>query len=69
MTVSTTNADPERDFGMLDRLMRIKPKALDLVYEGVIMFRKNKTAKWRDLLSEENLAKAIECARKSKEQQ
>ena len=69
MTVSTTNADPERDFGMLDRLMRVKPKALDLIYEGVIMFRKNKTAKWRDQLSEENLGKAMECARKSKEQQ
>ena len=49
MTVSTRNADPERDFGMLDRLMRVKPKALDLVYEGVIMSRKNKTAKWRSL--------------------
>ena len=69
VTVSTTNADPERDFGMLDRLMRAKPKALDLVYEGVIMFRKNKTAKWRDQLSEENLGKAMECARKSKLQQ
>ena len=64
MTVSTRNADPERDFGMLDRLMRVKPKALDLVYEGVILFRKNKTAKWGDQLSEENLGKAMECARK-----
>ena len=45
MTVSTTNADPERDFGILDGLMRIKPKVLDVVYEGVIMFQKNKTAK------------------------
>ena len=45
MTVSTTNADPEEDFGMLDRLMQIKPKALDIVYEEVIMFWKNKTAK------------------------
>ena len=31
MTASTTNADSERDFGMVDRLMRVKPKALDLV--------------------------------------
>ena len=60
MTVSTTNADPQRDFGMLDRLMRVKPKALDLVYEGVIMFCKNKTAKWRDQLSEESLGKAMQ---------
>ena len=68
MTVSTTNADPEQDFEMLDRLMRVKPKALDLVYEGVIMFHKNKTAKWRDQLNEENLGKAMECARKSKQE-
>ena len=69
MTVSTRNADPERDFGMLDTLMPVKPKALDLVYEGVIMSRKNKTAKWRDQLSKENLGKAMECARKSKQHQ
>ena len=69
MTVSTRNADPERDFGMLDSLMRVKPKVLGLVYEGVIMFRKNKTAKCRYQLSEENLGKAMECARKSKQQQ
>ena len=44
MTDSTTNANPERDFGMLNRLMRVKPKALDLVFEEVIMFLKNR--KW-----------------------
>ena len=49
--------------------MRVKTKALALVYEGVIMFHKNKTAKWRDKLSEEKLGKAMECARKSKQQQ
>ena len=51
---------------MLDRLMRVKPKALDLVYEEVIMFCKNKTTKWSDQLCEINIAKATECARKSK---
>ena len=69
MTVSTRNAGPERDFGMLYRLMRLKPKALCLIYKGVIMLCKNKTAKRRDQLSEENLRKAMECARKSKQQQ
>ena len=44
-TVSTTNVDPEQDFEMLDRLMRVKSKELDLIYEGVVKFRKNKTAK------------------------
>ena len=41
-SVPATNADAERDFGMLDRLMKIKPKALDIVYEGIIMFNRNK---------------------------
>ena len=45
MTVSTRNACPKRDFGMMDRLMRVKPKALCLIYKGVIMFCKNKAAK------------------------
>ena len=54
---------------MLDRLIRVNPKALDLVYEEVIMFCKNKTAKRKDQLSGENLGKAMECPRKSKPQQ
>ena len=33
LSVPTTNANPEQDFGMLDRLMKLKPKALDIVYE------------------------------------
>ena len=33
------------------------------------MFHKNKTVKWRYQLSEEKLGKAMECARKSKQQQ
>ena len=45
--VPTTNAAAERDFGMLDRLMKSKPKALDLVYEGIIMYTTNHTKEWR----------------------
>ena len=67
--VVTTNASAERDFGMLDRLMRIKPKALDMVYEGIIMFSTNKTSTWRDKLSHDQLETAMEAARKSKQQQ
>ena len=48
-SVPTTNVLAERDFGMLDRLMRSKPKALDIVYEGIIMFKLNKTKQWRDV--------------------
>ena len=29
-SVARTNIDTERDFGMLDRIMKLKPKALDL---------------------------------------
>ena len=35
--VPVTNANPERDFGMLDRLMKFKSKALEIVYEGMII--------------------------------
>ena len=48
--VATTNIDPERDFGMLDRLMKLKPKALDLAYKGNIMYVRNKTSEWREII-------------------
>ena len=68
-SVATTNIDPERDFGMLDRLMKLKPKALDLAYEGNIMYVRNKTSEWRDKLSKEKLDKALDFAKKSKSKQ
>ena len=64
ITVSTRNAGPEQDLGMVDRLMRVKPKALSVAYKGIIMLCKNNTAKWQDQLSEDNLGKAMECTRK-----
>ena len=64
--VPTTNADSERDFGMLDHLMKLKPKALDLVYEGIIMFNRNKTGEWRDSLDKKSLSLAMTKARESK---
>ena len=69
MGVPTTNANPERDFGILDRLMKLKPKALDIIYEGMIMFTRNNTSKWRDSLSKEELTKAMKFARESKSKQ
>ena len=69
MGVSTTNANPERDFGILDRLMKLKPKAVHIIYEGMIMFTRNNTSKWRDSLSKEELAKAMKFARESKSKQ
>ena len=69
IAVPTTNANPERDFGILDRLMNIKPKALDLVYEGMVMFTRNNTSKWRGSVTKEKLAEVMKIARESKSKQ
>ena len=44
--ISTTNAEAERDFGMLDGFKKLKPRALDLTIEGIIMYSRNKTGSW-----------------------
>ena len=67
--VPTTNTNPQSDFGMLDRLMKLKPKALEIVYESMIMFTRNNTSDWRDSLSKEDLAKAMKFASDSKDKQ
>ena len=36
--LATTNEESARDFGILNQLMKLKPKALDLVYEGNILY-------------------------------
>ena len=54
---------------MLDRLMNLKPKALDIVQESIIMFTRNKIGEWTDKLAEENLKKAMNFAKNSKKQQ
>ena len=69
IAVPTTNTNPEHDFRILDRLMKVKPKALDLVYEGIIMLTQNNTSKWRDSLTMEKLAEVMKIARPSKSNQ
>ena len=54
---------------MLDRLMKLKPKALYLVYEGTLLFVRNKAVAWREKLTGEEVGKAITLAKKSKTQQ
>ena len=49
--------------------MKLKPKAVQIIYEGMIMFTRNNTSKWRDSLSKEKLAKAMKFARESKSKQ
>ena len=65
-SVAKTNVNPERDFGMLDRLMIEKPRATSIVLEGIMMFKKYKTGAWRDQLPEKHKEIVMELARKSK---
>ena len=46
ISVFTTNVNPEQDFGMLYKFMKLKPKAPDIVYEGIIMFTAKNTRGW-----------------------
>ena len=62
VSVPKTNANPKQDFGMLDRLMRLKPKALDIVYEGIIMFTTNNTRGWHDCLPTDQFDIAMDFA-------
>ena len=43
----------EREFGMLDYLMKLKPKATDFAVKGLITFKANNTSDWRSKLFEE----------------
>ena len=69
LSVAKTNIMPERDFGMLDRLMMEKPRATTLVLEGIVMFNKNQTGAWRDKLTTEKKALIMKMARQSKDRQ
>ena len=59
-----SNVKAERDFGMLDYQIKLKPKATDFAIEGMIMFKANKTGDWRGKLSDEKRVKFLEIARK-----
>ena len=61
-----SNVVPERDFGMLDRLMVMKPNATTMVYEGILLFTKNNTRQWRDNLTPEKRILLLQLARDSK---
>lgn len=44
--VPTNNIAPERDFAILDRMIREKPNASTLALEAFIMYSHNKTSSW-----------------------
>eukprot|EP00057_Strongylocentrotus_purpuratus_P026366 XP_011680840.1 PREDICTED: uncharacterized protein LOC105446121 [Strongylocentrotus purpuratus] len=64
-SVPKTNVGVERDFGMLDRLMRLKPSAGMMFVESIIMGVRNKTSEWRKGLHVTDREKLMEYARKS----
>ena len=53
MSVPATNVRSERDFALLDRLMREKPNASTIAIEAMVLYCNNKTAKWLSQKSEE----------------
>ena len=63
-----TNVCAERNFGVLDYQMKLKPKATDFAIEGRIMFKaSNNTARWIQELCEEKRNLLTDVAGKSKE--
>ncbi|XP_014675076.1 PREDICTED: uncharacterized protein LOC106815158 [Priapulus caudatus] len=68
-SVPTTNVSVERDFGMLDRILKEKPNATTIAIEGLIMYKKNKTGEWLGQLADEKRTEYIEWAARSVNEQ
>ena len=62
-SVPTTNVAPERDFAILDRVLREKPNASVIALESLILFAHNKTSKWLDELGMDEREKIFKAAR------
>ena len=65
VSVSTSNSIAERNFGMLDRLIREKPNANMITYEAIIMNKSDKTSEWSKNLSPEKRSLMMKWARES----
>ena len=63
-SVPTTNVAPERDFAILDRLVREKPNASVVALESMILYSHNKTSSWLEKQPLDDRKKLIEVARK-----
>jgi len=63
-SVSKTNAVSEWDFGKLDRLLHEKPNASTLSLEAMVLFSNNKTIKWLNSKSAEEVQHLLQTARK-----
>ena len=63
MSVPKTNINPERDFGILDRLMSQKPNSTYIALESLLLFSQNKTSDWLFSKSAEERDRLIKAAR------
>ena len=61
-SVPTTNVAPERDFAIMDRLMREKPNASHVALESMILYSHNKTSSWLEKQSHEEKEKLLHMA-------
>ena len=62
-SVPKTNVAPERDFAVLDRLIREKPNASVIALESMILYSHNRTSSWLEKQSGEERKKLFEAAR------
>ena len=62
-SVPKTNVAPERDFAILDRLMREKPHASVVALESMILYSHNRTSSGLEKQSCEEKKKVFEAAR------
>ena len=62
-SVPTTNVAPERDFAVLDRLIREKPNASVIALESMILYSHNRTTSWLEKQSCVERKKLFEAAR------
>lgn len=60
-----TNVSPERDFAVLDRILRQKPNARIVALESMVLYSHNKSAMWLDQQSCEVREKLFQAARTS----
>ena len=61
--VSATNMASERDFGVFDLLLHLKPAARLISYEALVLWTNNKTTSWLNSLSPEDKQKCMAEAR------
>ena len=62
-TVPTTNVSPERDFAILDRMLRGKPNANLIAIESVILYSQNQTSSWLGKQTVDERSKLLKAAR------